>query len=101
MSDLSTEFTFTKLEGLQSVYSDVYKEAYGHRPRNINQDFWNDEAALAEAIDELNSIAERELEWERAEAKRDAERRAEALQVKPLGATLGDFFPKTITAALS
>ena len=96
-----SEYTFTKLESLQSVYSDVYKDAYGSRPRGINPEFWNDEAALAAEIDRLGSQVENEIKWEREEAERDAARRAEALRVKPLGVTLGDFLSKAITGTLS
>jgi hypothetical protein len=47
---------YTKLENLQSEYSDFYKEVYGFRPRFMSEEQWNSEEWF-EA--ELKVLAER------------------------------------------
>ena len=58
---MSNEFKswddMTGLEQAASIYSDMYKDAYGFRPRGINTDSWT-EAQFNDALDELGRVIE-------------------------------------------
>lgn len=66
MTSNTTEYT--RHEELRSFFSDMYKDAYGFRPRNYNTASWTEEE-LMEELDELEKvIAENEAEekaWEK------------------------------------
>ena len=47
--------TMTRVEELQSVYSDFYKEVYGFRPRSMSTENWNSEAWLEGVIADLHA----------------------------------------------
>ena len=44
---------YTKLEELQSTYSDIHKDVYGTRPRHDTTEDWNSESYLESAIADL------------------------------------------------
>ncbi len=58
---MSNEFKswddMTALEQAATIYSDMYKDAYGFRPRGINTDSWT-EAQFNDALDELGRVIE-------------------------------------------
>ena len=45
---------YTKVEELQSHYSDFYKDVYGFRPRSSTDEQWNSEVWLQGEIDGLH-----------------------------------------------
>ena len=45
---------YTKLEDLQSHYSDFYKDVHGFRPRSSTDEQWNSEQWLQGEIDDLH-----------------------------------------------
>ena len=47
----------SKLEQLQSTFSDIYKEVYGFRPRWMTTEQWNSEHWLQRQIDDLCDTA--------------------------------------------
>ncbi len=46
---------YTKLEDLQSCYSDFYKDVHGFRPRSSTDEQWNSEEWLSGEIDGLHT----------------------------------------------
>ena len=46
---------YTKVEELQSHYSDFYKDVYGFRPRSSTDEQWNSEEWLSGEIDGLHA----------------------------------------------
>jgi len=87
----------TRLDELQSAYSDLYKDAYGFRPRHIPTDVWTDEAALEAELTALVETAQRMWDQEelgelaaKAEEARVAALLADLTQVQPLRVTLFD-----------
>jgi hypothetical protein len=46
---------YTKVEELQSHYSDFYKDVYGFRPRSSTDEQWNSEEWLQGEIDGLHA----------------------------------------------
>ena len=44
----------TRVEELQSHYSDFYKDVHGFRPRNSTDEQWNSEGWLSREIDSLH-----------------------------------------------
>ena len=61
--------TLTRIEELQSIFWDMYKDAYGIRPRGISTHLW-DEAKFNREFDFLKSeIADNELLRKAAEEK--------------------------------
>ena len=46
---------YTKLEDLQSHYSDFYKDVHGFRPRSSTEEQWNSEEWLQGEIDGLHA----------------------------------------------
>lgn len=44
----------TRVEELQSYYSDFYKDVHGFRPRNSTDEQWNSEGWLSREIDNLH-----------------------------------------------
>lgn len=46
---------YTKLEDLQSCYSDFYKDVHGFRPRSSTDEQWNSEEWLSGEIDSLHA----------------------------------------------
>ena len=46
---------YTKLEELQSHYSDFYKDVHGFRPRSSTDEQWNSEEWLSGEIDGLHA----------------------------------------------
>ena len=46
---------YTKLEDLQSHYSDFYKDVHGFRPRSSTDEQWNSEEWLSGEIDGLHA----------------------------------------------
>lgn len=46
---------YTKLEDLQSCYSDFYKDVHGFRPRGASSEQWNSEEWLQGEIDDLHA----------------------------------------------
>jgi hypothetical protein len=59
--EMSNEFKswddMTVLEQSATIYSDMYKDAYGFRPRGINTDSWT-ESQFNDALDELGRVIE-------------------------------------------
>ena len=49
---------YTKVEELQSHYSDFYKDVHGFRPRNSTDEQWNSEEWLQGEIDDLHKYLE-------------------------------------------
>lgn len=49
-----------ELESLQSLYSDMYKEAYGFRPRGVIDAYWNNVQWLNDSIKELDEYMQTE-----------------------------------------
>ena len=49
--------SMTKRDELSCVYWDMYKDAYGVRPRGINTDSWT-EVQFNDALDELERVIE-------------------------------------------
>ncbi len=47
-------YEYTKVEELQSHYSDFYKDVYGFRPRSATDEQWNSEEWLQGEIDGLH-----------------------------------------------
>jgi len=50
----------TKLEELQSHWSDFHKDAYGFRPRFASEAQWNDEAWITAQIKEIDDSMTRQ-----------------------------------------
>lgn len=77
----------TALENLQSLYSDFHKDVYGFRPRGMSPEFWESEAALQAAIDDVEraSVA---IFAEEQEREQQAIQRFEArvAEVQAMGA---------------
>jgi len=46
---------YTKVEELQSCYSDFYKDVHGFRPRSSTDEQWNSEVWLSGEIDGLHA----------------------------------------------
>jgi hypothetical protein len=87
----------TRLDELQSAYSDLYKDAYGFRPRHIPTDVWCDEAALEAELTALYETAQRMWDQEelaeaaiKAEEDRVAALLQDLTQVRPLRVSLFD-----------
>lgn len=49
------EYTYTKLDELQSCYSDFHKDVHGFRPRSSTDEQWNSEEWLQGEIDGLHA----------------------------------------------
>jgi len=49
---------YTKVEILQSEYSDFYKDVHGFRPRSSTDEQWNSEKWLQSEIDDLHRYLE-------------------------------------------
>ena len=50
---------YTKLEDLQSCYSDFYKDVHGFRPRGSTNEQWDSEEWLQGEIDDLDAYLKR------------------------------------------
>jgi hypothetical protein len=102
---------YTKLEELQSHYSDFYKDVHGFRPRNSTDEQWNSEEWLSGEIDGLHAYLqmlgttpqgrmqlremgfgfgdkEEEEEWERAEIRARDEAEAQYQEAASMDAEL-------------
>lgn len=59
----------SELEQLQSIYSDVYKDAYGFRPRGMSSKLWYNVDALKEELESLNGAVARRIAEEEEDEK--------------------------------
>jgi hypothetical protein len=66
----------TRAEELQSIYSDMYKDAHGFRPRHVDTFHWTEEMFVAEF--EALELVIRQEELQRAFAEGKAAARFEA-----------------------
>ena len=64
----------TNLSMLQSIYSDMYKDVHGFRPRNCDPELMNSEEKLQKALDELQEDLKKVLAWEAEDEKNCIER---------------------------
>jgi hypothetical protein len=104
---------YTKLEDLQSHYSDFYKDVHGFRPRSSTDEQWNSEEWLQAEIDGLHAYLQmlgstaqgreqlREMgfctddkeadeEWASAEARERAENEARYQEADRMDAVLAE-----------
>jgi hypothetical protein len=104
---------YTKLEELQSHYSDFYKDVYGFRPRSSTDEQWNSEEWLSGEIDGLHAYLkmlgstpqgrvelrqmgfctddkEADEEWAAAEARERAEEEARYQEADRMDAVLAE-----------
>lgn len=58
--------TLTKLEELQSLYSDLFKDVNGYRPRHLSAHQWANEELLAKWVDDLGAELEEKINFEKA-----------------------------------
>jgi len=72
--------TMTRTEELQSIYSDMYKDAHGFRPRHMDTTHWTEEMFLAEF--EALELVIRQEELQRAFREGQAIERFEAQLVE-------------------
>jgi len=79
------EQQYTRLEDLQCAYSDMYKDAYGIRPRNVDATVWGNEDLLIAEINHLGTVIAQDMEMERQhEARVAAERQALAIKTQDI-----------------
>jgi hypothetical protein len=71
------------LSSLQSIYSDMYKDVHGFRPRGCDPELWESEEKLRKALDELQEDLKKILAWE-AEDEKNCIERFEKLIVKTM-----------------
>lgn len=75
---------WTKLECLQSEFSDFYKEVHGFRPRWMTDEQWDSEewleAAIEDLVEESKQEAEREAEWRATNVVRFEQRVQEMIE---------------------
>lgn len=57
----------TALEELQSLFSDLYKDVYGNRPRHLSSEQWKDETYLNDRITKLGEELKLQQEEQRSE----------------------------------
>ena len=104
---------YTKLEDLQSHYSDFYKDVHGFRPRSSTDEQWNSEEWLQVEIDGLHAYLkmlgstaqgreqlrdmgfctddkEADEEWAAAEARERAENEARYQEADRMDAVLAE-----------
>jgi len=104
---------YTKLEDLQSHYSDFYKDVHGFRPRSSTDEQWNSEEWLQCEIDDLHAYLkmlgstaqgreqlrdmgfctddkEADEEWAAAEARERAENEARYQEADRMDAMLAE-----------
>ena len=104
---------YTKLEDLQSHYSDFYKDVHGFRPRSSTDEQWNSEEWLQGEIDGLHAYLkmlgstaqgreqlrdmgfctddkEADEEWSAAEARERAENEARYQEADSMDAVLAE-----------
>ena len=104
---------YTKLEDLQSHYSDFYKDVHGFRPRSSTDEQWNSEEWLQGEIDGLHAYLkmlgstaqgreqlrdmgfctddkEADEEWAAAEARERAENEARYQEADRMDAALAE-----------
>ena len=104
---------YTKLEDLQSHYSDFYKDVHGFRPRSSTDEQWNSEEWLQAEIDGLHAYLkmlgstaqgreqlrdmgfctddkEADEEWAAAEARERAENEARYQEADRMDAVLAE-----------
>jgi hypothetical protein len=104
---------YTKLEDLQSHYSDFYKDVHGFRPRSSTDEQWNSEEWLQTEIDGLHAYLqmlgstaqgreqlrdmgfctddkEADEEWAAAEARERAEQDARYAEADRMDAVLAE-----------
>ena len=104
---------YTKVEELQSHYSDFYKDVYGFRPRSSTDEQWNSEEWLQGEIDGLHAYLkmlgstpqgreqlrdmgfctddkEADEEWSAAEARERAENEARYQEADRMDAVLAE-----------
>ena len=104
---------YTKLEDLQSHYSDFYKDVHGFRPRSSTDEQWNSEEWLQGEIDGLHAYLkmlgstaqgreqlremgfctddkEADEEWAAAEARERAENEARYQEADRMDAVLAE-----------
>ena len=104
---------YTKLEDLQSHYSDFYKDVHGFRPRSSTDEQWNSEEWLQAEIDDLHAYLqmlgstaqgrehlrdmgfctddkEADEEWAAAEARERAEQDARYAEADRMDAVLAE-----------
>ena len=53
----------TRLEALQSEYSDAYKEFNGFRPRGTSPNIWYSESALEVELKALYAMQDSRMDW--------------------------------------
>lgn len=53
----------TRLEALQSEYSDAYKEFNGFRPRGTSPNVWYSESALEDELKSLYAMQDSRMDW--------------------------------------
>ena len=104
---------YTKVEELQSHYSDFYKDVHGFRPRSSTDEQWNSEVWLSGEIDGLHAYIkmlgdtfegrvqlremgfctddkEADEEWAAAEARERAENEARYQEADRMDAALAE-----------
>lgn len=59
---------------MQSMYSDMYKDVHGFRPRGCDPELWQSEEKLKKALDELEKDLEKVIAWEKEDEKNCIER---------------------------
>jgi hypothetical protein len=72
----------TALEELQSIYSDLYKDVHGFRPRHLSSEQWKNEDLISKWIDDLSLELEaqlKDLKSEEAQAIKTFESKIELL----------------------
>jgi hypothetical protein len=75
----------TSLDILQSMYSDMYKELYGIRPRNVDTTIWSNEDLLIAEINHLETVIVQDIEMQRQhEARVAAEKQALAIKTQAI-----------------
>lgn len=58
MSNYRTWDELTRVEQLQCMFSDTWKDVYGCRPRHMTVEQWNDEQWLGKSLDEIREISQ-------------------------------------------
>jgi len=59
------EYTLTRMEELQSIYWDMYKDAYNFRPRHVDTSTWT-EAQFEAEFEQLDQVIRRESQLREA-----------------------------------
>lgn len=88
------------LEELQGTYSDMHKEVYGFRPRNVSEQDWGSEKWLQEAIRDLHPVLVETIAAEETREKSAIlEFESRVSEIMELGATTRDTAIKWLMSA--